>query len=98
MAYAAVSAVWMAGGGIFAAGGPSGLPRDGQRGIGALGLICPSVGPGETCRIFDTWARRRSRPRCTVVSGFDASEGSESFATELVSAAILRASPERLML
>src|ERR1019366_7097258 len=68
-----------------------------QRGIGALGLICPSGEPGETWRIRETWASSRARPRCTEVSGFD-SDGSASLLTELVSAEILRASPERVML
>src|ERR1700730_15096820 len=80
----------------------AGLPpctgRRRQRGIGAPGLICPSEGPGATWRIRETWASSRSRPRCTEVSGFDPPVESESLLTELVSAAILSASPERLRL
>src|ERR1700681_2044366 len=69
-----------------------------QCGIGTLGLICPSGGPGATCRIRETGASSRSRPRCTEVSGLDPPDGSESLLTELVSAAILRASPLRVTL
>src|ERR1700722_929654 len=72
-------------------------PSPVHRGIRALGLICPSEGPGETWRIRETWASSRSRPRCTEVSGFGPSDGS-NLLTELVSAAILSASPERVML
>src|SRR5258708_35108734 len=72
-------------------------PVSHQCGTGALGLICPSGGPGET-RIRETWASSRSRPRCTDVSGFEPLDGSESLLTEAVSAAILRASPERATL
>src|ERR1700722_1372025 len=72
-------------------------PSRRQCGIGALGLICPSGGLGETWRIRETWASSRAKPRCTEVSGFD-SEGSASLLTEVFSAVILRASPERAML
>src|SRR5258708_12265373 len=72
-------------------------PVSHQCGTGALGLICPSGGPGET-RIRETWASSRSRPRCTDVSGFEPLDGSESLLTEVVSAAILSASPERATL
>src|SRR5580704_12719444 len=99
MAYAryfsglSVAAAWPGG----AAAAPHPAPCRSQRGIGALGLICPSGEPGETWRIRETWASSRARPRCTDVSGFDA-DGSASLLTELVSAEILRASPERVML
>jgi hypothetical protein len=66
--------------------------------IGALGLIWPSGAAFGTWRIRETWASSRSSPFCTVVSGFDPPDGSESLLTELVSAVILNASPERVRL
>src|ERR1700688_4394822 len=92
-----VAAAWPGGAAAAPHPVPAASPCRSQRGIGALGLICPSGLPGETWRIRETWASSRARPRCTDVSGCD-SDGSASLLTELVSAEILRASPERVML